>query len=577
MCYIVSMYIENIPNRNSPPAILVRECYRENGAIKKRTLANVTKWPQNIVDGLRLLLKGKKLVPVDSNFSIEQSLPHGHVEAVLGTIKKLKLDSIISSKTSRERNLVIAMIAERIIHPCSKLATTRLWHTTTLAEELSVADADVDELYNAMDWLLARQKRIEKKLAKKHLKDGSMALYDVSSSYYEGQTCPLVFFGHSRDKKKGKPIIVYGLMTNKEGVPVSIEVYPGNTGDPSTVSDQTDKLLNEFKLNRIILVGDRGMLTQTQIDELKQYPQIGWISALKSSAIRPLVEQEALQLSIFDKQNLAEITSPEYPDERLIACFNPLLASKRQHKRQALLEATEESFEKISKEISRRTKKILNKDEIGIKVGKVINKYKVGKHFKLTIEDNLFEWKRNKEKIEKESMLDGIYVVRTSEAKNDISAEDAVRNYKNLTNVERAFRCFKGIDLRVRPIRHRTEAHVRAHLFLCMLAYYVEWYMRKTWTSLLFEDEELEANKKTRDPVKQAQPSQSVKNKKKSKINDKGFIVHSFETLVAELSTLCKNKCRFKALKNGLPFYQKTEPTEIQKTALELLGIKCTQ
>ncbi len=571
------MYIEQIPNRNSPPAVLVRECYRENGAIKKRTLVNVTKWPQNVVDGLRLLLKGENLVPVDSNFSIERSFPHGHVNAILGTIKKLNIDSIISSKPCRERDLALAMIAERLIHPCSKLATTRLWHTTTLAEELSVADADVDELYNAMDWLLARQKSIEKKLAKRHLANGSLALYDVSSSYYEGQTCPLVFFGHSRDKKKGKPIIVYGVMTNKEGIPVSIEVYPGNTGDPSTVADQTDKLLNEFKLNRIILVGDRGMLTQTQIDELKQYPQIGWISALKSSAIRPLVEQEALQLSVFDEQDLAEITSPEYPDERLIACFNPLLASKRQHKRQALLEATEKSFKKISKEIFRRTKKVLKKDEIGIKVGKVINKYKVGKHFKLTIEDNVFKWERNKEKIENESMLDGIYIVRTSEAKNDMSAEDAVRNYKNLTNVERAFRCFKGIDLRVRPIRHRTEAHVRAHLFLCMLAYYVEWYMRKAWTSLLFEDGELEANKKTRDPVKQAKPSQSVKNKKKSKINDNGFIVHSFETLMAELGTLCKNKCRFKTLKNGLPFYQKTAPTEIQKVALELLGIKCTQ
>lgn len=571
------MYIDKVPNRKSPPAILVRESYREDGIVKKRTIINITKWPKDVVEGLRLLFKGEKLIPADKNFTIEQSIPHGHVEAILGTIKKIKLDTIISSKPCREKNLVIAMIAERIIHPCSKLATTRLWHTTTLAEELSVSDADVDELYDAMDWLLDRQKRIEKKLANKHLEDGSMAFYDVSSSYYEGQTCPLVFFGHSRDKKKGKPIIVYGVMTNKEGIPVSIKVYPGNTGDPSTVADQTDKLLNEFRLNRIILVGDRGMLTQTQIDELKQHPQIGWISALKGSAIRTLVEKESIQLSLFDEQNLAEITSPDYPDERLIACFNPLLASKRQHKRQALIEATERAFEKISKEISRRTKKLLTKDEIGIKVGKVINKYKVGKHFKLTIKNNSFKWELDKEKIEEESMLDGIYVIRTSEAKNNMSAEDAVRNYKNLTHVERAFRCFKGIDLRVRPIRHRTEAHVRAHLFLCMLAYYIEWHLRKAWASLLFEDEELETNKKTRDPVKQVQPSQSAKNKKKTKKNKKGFIVHSFETFMAELGTLCKNKCRFKSLKGGMPFYKKTEATKIQKRAFQLLGIKCTQ
>ena len=420
---LVAMYIDIVPNRNSSPAILLRESYRDRGKVCKRTVANITKWPIHVTEGLRALLREKNLVPSDSLIKIEKTTPHGHVEAVLGSIKKIKLDKILSSKPCRERNLVLAMIAERLLYPCSKLATTRIWHSTTLAEELLVTDADEDDLYNAMDWLLARQRKIENKLAKQHLAEGSLVLYDVSSSYYEGRTCPLAAFGHNRDGKKGKQIIVYGVMTDSEGRPIAVDVYPGNTGDSTTVPDQVDKLRSRFKLSHIVLVGDRGMLTQTQIDTIKKYPGIGWISALKSNNIQALVKQGNIQLCLFDKQNLAEITSPDYPDERLIVCHNPLLAEERSRKRFALLEETERRLEKIKKETCRRTQNPLNKVEIGIKVGKVINLYKVGKHFKLTIKDNFIEWKRKEPLIEQEARLDGFYVIRTSEPKKRMSAE----------------------------------------------------------------------------------------------------------------------------------------------------------
>jgi transposase len=569
----VPMYIEHVPNRNSRPAILLREGWREGKSIRKRTIANLTNWPKEKIEALRRLLKGEPMVAADEAFVIERSIPHGHVAAVLGTIKKRALDTLIYSKRCRERDLVMAMIAERLIRPCSKLATTRLWHTTTLAEELGVRDADEDDLYEAMDWVLGRQAQIEKKLAARHLSEGSVVLYDVSSSYYEGRTCPLACFGHNRDGKKGRAIIVYGLLTDEAGRPVAVEVYPGNTGDPSTVPDQVEKLRNRFGLDHVVLVGDRGMLTQTQIDTLKDYPGLGWISALRSPAIRRLVNGGSLQLSLFDEKNLAEIHAPEFSDERLVACHNPLLAEERRHKRQELLAATEKGLEKIAKEVARRTKTPLDKAEIGKKVGKVLNRYKVGKHFTVRIGDGAFCFSRKEDSIRRESELDGIYVIRTSEPAERISAEDAVRSYKRLEQVESAIRCMKGIDLLVRPIHHRTEDHVRAHIFLCMLAYYVEYHMRKSLAPLLFDDEELDEQRSKRDPVKPAQPSASAKRKKVVRYTPDGLEIQSFQTLLAQLATRCRNRCRMKHDPSAPRFYQLTEPTPLQEKAFQLLGL----
>jgi transposase len=465
------------------------------------------------------------------------------------------------------------MIAERLIHPCSKLATTRLWHMTTLAEELGVADADEDDLYEAMDWLLARQQRIEKKLAARHLSEGSLVLYDVTSSYYEGHCCPLARFGHDRDGKKGRPIIVYGLMTDAEGRPVTVEVYPGDTGDPSTVPEQAEKLRKRFGLNHLVLVGDRGMLTQTQIEKLKEYPGLGWISALRSHAIRALVENGHLQMSLFDQKDLAEIHSPDFPSERLVACFNPLLAEERQRKRQELLAATEKELQRIAKAVARRTRTPLGKEEIGKKVGRVINRFKVGKHFTVTIAEGTFSFVRNEMLIHREEALDGIYVIRTSESAERLSAEDTVRNYKNLTQVERAFRSLKGIDLLVRPIWHHTEDHVRAHIFICMLAYYVEWHMRKALAPVLFDDEELDEGRKKRDPVKPAKGSASAQKKKTSRLTAEGLAVQSFDTLLKEFATRCRNRCQIKSGPKGSIFYQLTEMTPLQKKAFQLLGL----
>ena len=567
------MYIDKVPNRGSPPAILLRKAWREGRKIRKKTLDNLSKWPPEKVELLRRVLRGETLVPVGEAFATERSLPHGHVEAVLGTIRKLGLDKLIASKRCRERDLVVAMVAEQLIHPCSKLATTRLWHTTTLAEELGVQDADEDELYEAMDWLLRRQTRIEKKLAERHLSEGSLVLYDVTSSYYEGRACPLVRFGYGRDRKRGSRVIVYGLLTDGDGRPIAVEVYPGDTGDPTTVSDQVKKLRGQFGLSRVVLVGDRGMLTQTQIDNLKKHPGLGWISALRSRSIRKLVEGGELQMSLFDQRNLAEITSGDYPGERLIVCFNPLLADDRRRKREELLAATEKGLEKVANQVARRTRKPMRKDEIGLKVGTVLDRFKMGKHFTLKIEDAVFQWSRCDESIRREEALDGIYVIRTSEPKERLSAEDAVRKYKSLAQVERAFRTLKGLEIRVRPIRHRNEVRVRAHVFICMLTYYVEWHMRKAVAPLLFDDEELDEQRKKRDPVAPARQSASAKRKKTTRLTPDGFPVHSFETLMQELGTRCRNRCRIKSDPSCPTFRQLTEPTPLQARALQLLGL----
>ena len=567
------MYIEKVPNRNSRPTILLREGHREGKKVVKKTLLNLTHWDLELVDAFDRILKGAKAVSAGDLFSVKSSFPHGHVEVILGTMDRLSLPRLISCKPCRQRNLILAMIAERIIAPCSKLATTRLWHTTTLAQELEVEDGDVDELYDALDWLLARQTRIENKLAKIHLNEEGPVLYDVSSSYYYGACCPLAKFGYGRDKKKGLPIIVYGLMTDHQGRPISIDVYPGNTGDPTTVPDQVDKLRKRFGVSEVLLVGDRGMLTQTVIDKLRGFPGIGWVSAMKGHAIRKLVENGELQMSLFDRRNLAEISSTEFPDERLIVCHNPMNAHRRQFKREALLRVTEEALAKIAKEVSRRTKKLLTKAEIGVKVGKVLNKYKVGKHFKLSIEDNHFAWERNQSAIKKEKELDGICVIRTNQPKENLSAEDTVRTYKKLADVEQAFRCMKGIDLMVRPIRHRTPDHVKAHFFLCMLAYYVEWHMRRSLAPLLFAEEELDQLRETRDPVAKAVPSQEVNTKKCRRVTQEGLPVHSFNTLLKDLATRCKVTCQMNQEDVAATLYRYTEPTPFQEKCFELLNL----
>jgi transposase len=565
------MYIETVPNRNSRPAILLREGWREGKKTVKRTLANLSAWPLPKIEALRRVLRDEARVSPEDLLTTRQTLPHGHVEAILAMIHRLNLEAVISSKRCRERDLVVAMIVQRLIDPCSKLATTRAWHTTTLAEERGVADATEDELYAAMDWWGERQERIEKKLAARHLTEGGLVLYDVTSSSYEGRTCPLAHFGHNRDGDKHLPIIVYGVMTDGEGRPVAVEVYPGNTGDPTTVGDQVEKLRQRFGLQRVVLVGDRGMLTQPQIDKLQQHPGCGWITALTSGAIRDLVAKGALQLSLLDQKNLAEITSPDYPGERLVVCHNPLLEEERACKRQALIEATEKSLTKIAKEVARRKNKPLTAGEIGLKVGKVLGRYKVGKHFDCQIGEGSFTCSRRQEAIDQETQLDGIYVLRTSELVERLSAADTVRSYKSLAEVERAFRCLKGIDLLVRPIRHRTEERMPAHIFLCLLAYYVEWYLRRAWAPLLFEDEERREERKRRDPILPAQPSASAEAKKRSRQTVDGLPVHSFRTLMAELASRARVTYEIQSAEETLTCQQLPEPTPLQARAYELI------
>ena len=552
---------------------LLRRSVRVGRQVKHETLGNLSHLPEPLIDLIRRSLAGESFVPAAEAFRVERSLPHGHVEAVLGTLRRLGLDRLIAARRSRQRDLVVALIAERLLHPGSKLATTRCWHHSTLAQQLEVEDADENDLYQALDWLLGRQRRLENKLAQRHLEEGATVLYDVSSSYYEGQHCPLAAFGHSRDGKKGKPIIVYGVLCDRDGRPLAVDVYPGNTGDPATLPEQVEKLRQRFGLARVVLVGDRGLLTQTQIEHLQQHPGLGWISALRSAAIRQLVDDGHLQPSLFDERQLAEITSPDYPGERLIACYNPLLADQRRRKREELLAATEKELERIAAAVVRRKRKPLLAAEIGLKLGRVLNRYKVGKHFETKIADGVFQWARREESIEREAALDGIYVIRTSEQPARLSAADTVRCYKSLAQVERAFRCWKGVDLRVRPIYHRIPDRVRAHIFVCLLAYYVEWHLRQALAPLLFEDEQLEADRRRRDPVAPAQPSAAARRKKATKRTAEGLPVQSFSTLLAELATRCQNTCRVASAAPQASFQQLTVPTPLQKRAFELLGL----
>jgi transposase len=569
-----AMHVARIERRHAGRtyvSYLLRQSYREEGKVKHRTLANLSHLPEHLIDLIRRSLQGERFQSANESLRTLASTPHGHVEAVLTAFEQLDLAGLLGSRASRERSLVLALIAQRLLFPCSKLGCLRSWTKTTLAEELELGDVRTAEVYQAMDWLLKRQADIEAKLAKRHLKDGGVVLYDVSSSYYEGRHCPLAKYGHDRDGKKGLPIIVYGLLTDSCGRPVAVNVYPGNTGDPTTVPDQIVKLRDKFTLQRIILVGDRGMLTQTQIDTLRQYPGLGWISALRSAAIAELLEKGRLQRKIFQEASLAEIVSPDFPGERLIACYNGQLAKERAEKRRSLLAATQADLDKLVAQVQRRTKKPLRAAEIGLKAGKVIGKHKMAKHFQLQIADGVFSFTRDLEAIKQEEELDGIYVIRTSETAQDLAAAECVRTYKSLSLVERAFRCLKGLDVLVRPIRHRVEPRVRAHVLLCMLAYYVEWHMRKALKPLLYDDEEADERRRSRDPVKPAQASESAQTKKKTHKTPDGLPVHDFRGLLTHLATRSRVSYAVGSADLVATFQQLSEPDAIQEKALRLL------
>jgi transposase len=564
------MYIHTIPNRNSPPAILLRESYRENGKTKNRTITNISKWPADRIEGLRRLLRGEKLVSVDEVFDTISSLHHGHVKAVLLAMERLGFKKLVGTRASRERDLVAAMVAWRIVKPASKLATQRAWCDTTLPQLLDVGGANEDELYAAMDWLLERQKRIEKKLAARHLDEGGLVLYDLSSSYVEGSKCPLAKLGHNRDGKKGKLQINYGLLTDGRGCPVSVSVYEGNTGDPKTLLPAVDTVRERFDLRELVLVGDRGMISQKQIEEIDPLEGVDWITALKTGAIRRLVVDGSIQLGLFDERNLFTFEHPDYPGERLVACRNPELAKLRAHKRDSMLEATKKELDKVRGMAGKG--RLKSAAAIGVRVGKVVNKYKMAKHFVLDIRDNGFDFRVDKENVAAEAALDGIYVVRTSLPEARMSGADAVRNYKALAQVERAFRSLKTMDLKVRPIYHHNEDRVRAHIFLCMLAYYVEWHMHEALRPLLFFDEDLDA-KKTRDPVAPARRSPTALAKAATKRTDNGLEAHSFRTLLDHLGTIVRNFCARKgaAKSEETSVVIESTPNPTQQRAFDLL------
>ena len=651
------MYIATIPNRSSPPAILLREGYREDGKVKTRTLANLSKLPGEAIRVLRQVLQGKQMVAADEAFEIVEdgSRAHGHAEAVLAAMRRLDFPGLINSRPSRQRDLVVAMVAARVLKPQSKLATTRWWLNTTLTEMLGLDDTDEDELYEAMDWLLEHQAQIEKKLAGRHLAEGGLALYDLTSSYFEDVTCPLAELGYNRDGKKGKLQVNYGLLTNQQGIPVAVSIFKGNSGDPKTLLPQVDKLRTEFLLKQFVLVGDRGMITQTQIDALRGIEGCGWISALRPGAINKLVVGGSIQRGLFDERNLFELTHPDFPGERLVACRNPDLAERRAHKRTSLLEATTRELDQIShmvnrgrlrgkEAISTAVEKILKqykvgkhytveirddgfdyrldrdaltaevaaksngktklgetqlarferhiesitkkldevrqktkqgqlqgKDVIGVRVGRVVNKYKMSKHFVLHITDDSFTFEIDQESVDAEASLDGIYVVRSSVTAETLDTAQTVRSYKLLSNVEQAFRCLKSVDLMVRPIRHHLEGRVKAHLFLCMLAYYVQWHMIEAWRPMLFADED-QKSKASRDPVAPAERSDAALQKVHTKHLDDDSVVHSFRTLLEDLACIVSNLCRCPGLGPEAPtFTMTTTPNAQQQRALNLI------
>ncbi len=551
------------------PAILLRESYRDGKTVRKRTLANLSSLPMDQVEAIRRILKGDNLVRVEDAFQTVSSRAHGHVKAVLKTMEKLGIKKLIASRPSRERDIIYAVIAWRIVQPASKLAMQREWNDSTLPELVGLDDSvSEDDIYEAMDWLLAGQDRIEKKLAKRHLTEGGLMLYDLSSSYFEGTTCPLAKLGYSRDKKKGKLQVNYGLTTNECGCPVGISVYPGNVGDPKTLIPAAEKAQKDYGVNDIVLVGDRGMISQKQIDELKEIGGIDWITALKTGAIRSLVKDGSVQLGLFDERNLFSFEHADFPGEQLVACRNPELAKRRVHKRDALIDSTKAALDKVSGMVERG--KLKGADVIGVRAGKVVNSFKVAKHFELSIEDDSFSYSVKNDSVSAEASLDGIYIVRTSLPKERMSPEDAVRNYKALSNVERAFRSMKTVDLLVRPIHHRTEDRVRAHIFLCMLSYYVQWHMMQAWRPLTFSDEDQQA-KVTRDPVAPARRSEEALAKAASKTTEENEPVHSFRSLLNHLGSIVRNHCTRESKLKMPPLVIDSTPTPYQQKAFELL------
>ena len=562
---------------------LLRRTYREGGKVRHETLGNISHLPPELIEIIRNALRGECYVPATGALEICRSLPHGHVAAVLGTLRKIGLDGMLASRRCVERDLAVAMIVARVIDATSKLATgrglSRATACSSLGSVLGIDSVDEEQLYAAMDWLLKRQSRVEAKLAQRHLDDGCLVLYDVSSSYYTGRHCSLAKFGHSRDRKKGFPQIVYGLLCNRRGCPVAVEVFEGNTGDPTTLEIQIQKIRRRFGIERVVLVGDRGMITAARIrEELRPVEGLAWITALRGPAIRKLAEEGIVQPSLFDERDLAEIQSPDYPGERLIACRNPLLAEERARKREELLQETEKELDRVVTATRRERRPLRGKDKIALRVGKVIDRRKMAKHFRLTITDSSFSYERHGERITAEAALDGIYIIRTSVSETEFSAAETVRAYKDLSLVESAFRSIKTVDLKVRPIYHRLANRVRAHVFLCVLAYYVEWHMRQALAPILFDDDDKEYAESLRTSiVAPAKRSPKALSKAQAKRTIDNEPVHSFRSLLKDLATLAKNQLRSPAIsktETTTEFEMLTTPTLLQRRAFVLLDVR---
>jgi transposase len=576
------MYIEAVPNRNSPPAVLLRETYREDGKFRKRTLCNLSSWPAAVVEGLRGVLRGGTVIPPERDaFTVTRSLPHGHVLATLGTTRKIGLDRILGPNGNRCRDLILALLVGRILEPSSKLAAARALSPATasssLGEVLGLGEVDDDDLYAALDWLRERQPAIETALAKRHLSNGTLVLYDVSSSYMQGRCCPLAKRGYSRDGKKGTLQIVYGLLCAPDGCPVAIEVFDGNTGDPTTLEPQIAKLKQRFQLDHVVLVGDRGMITEARITEDIKAAGLAWITSLRAPAIKELLNSGALQLTLFDQRDMAGITAPDFPGERLVVCRNPALAAEPTRKREDLLAATEKALDRVKVAVTRKRNPLRGATEIALALGAVIDRYKMKKHFDLQITDTTFSFARKTAEIAAEAAMDGIYVVRTSLPEDKLDNTQTVRSYKSLSLLERAFRCIKTVDLHIRPVYHWLAERVRGHVFLCMLAYYVEWHMRQRLTPMLFDDADKEAAEaQRRSVVAQAQRSKAAVSKQTTGVTPDGLPVHSFRSLLADLATLARNTITT-AITPLYPLTVLTQPTPIQQKAFNLLGLGCAQ
>ncbi len=562
------MHVDIVPNRSSRPTILLRRTWREGRRVRKATVGNITNdvtLEQALL--LRRVLKGETLVAPSDVFGISKSVPEGHVRAVLTAMKRLGIENLVASRPSKERSLVTALIAYRVLNPKSKLATTRAWHATTLPAELGVVDASENDVYSAMDWLIGRKDRIEGKLAKRHLHEGSRVKFDLSSSYVEGEHCDLAEYGYDRDKKRGKKQINWGLTTDDDGRPITLSVFSGSTSDSKTLLPQVETLRGRFGLQEFVLIGDRGMITGKHIQQFQDEAMgIDWITALKSQSLRKLVQDGAIQPSLFDETNLLEITHDDYPGERLIACRNPVLGRKRAHKRQELLTATVEELEKIQQRVWNG--RLTGRDKIGLKVGEKLGRHKMGKHLRVTITDDDLAFEIIQDSVTKEAMMDGIYVIRTSVSDTALTAADAVRAYKSLADVERAFRTIKSIDLNVRPIHHRLTDRVKAHMFLCMLAYYVRWHMERAWASLTYKDDDTE-HLDERDPVAPAKRSDAATTKAQTRTLPDGTPVHTFKTLLNDLATITRNTCNH--ADSGATFHMTTTPNPSQQKGLDLL------